>query len=86
MKFVTNVAKKELSVIGPVQVVTRIRTPEDGIMAEGDFMLDAKGPWVTKLLAMRKKYDGGSILTLGEYADGAGYLSKAQLAENLLAK
>jgi phosphoenolpyruvate synthase/pyruvate phosphate dikinase len=83
--FLTNAPKADLS--DGVQLIARVNEPEDLVMAAGDFVLDVKPePWVTKLVSWKKQLENCKPISLGMLIDGNGYLSRAQLAENLLAE
>lgn len=69
-----------------VQLIATVKTPEDLVMAKGDFILGVFGAWVDKLVDWKKQLEGVTAVRFGELHDGRGYISRAQLAQFLLSK
>jgi pyruvate,orthophosphate dikinase len=81
IQVLTTIPKDKLP--ANLQSIAQVKTAEDLVLAEGDFLLDASGPWVAKLAAWKKQIEGANILRLGVIEPG-GYASQSQLAHALL--
>lgn len=81
VRVLTNIDK----IPANLQSIAQVKSPEDLVLAEGDFMLNVEGPWVDKLVKWKKHFEGSTILRLGVIEPGS-YASRAQLAQALLQK